>query len=83
MKGITATLLLFTFLYQVVAASRAADFQVQFRDREYREQTQSPPMVIVPPAVIEPLQPRCHTVRQLDHDEVLGDNWTENEVCDD
>jgi len=82
MKGIAAILTLFVFLYQVVAASKAADLRVQFRDREYREQT-PPPTIIVPPQIIAPAEPRCHHERQLDHDEVLGDNWTENEVCND
>ena len=43
----------------------------------------APPVVVQPPAVLVPVQPRCHTVRETTHDDILGTNdYTEQEVCD-
>jgi len=50
-------------------------------DYIYRE----PPMVVEepPPVVAVPVGPRCHVVRETEHDDILGtDDWTEREVCD-
>jgi len=44
-----------------------------------------PPVVIeqAPPVVLVPQEPRCHVVRETEHDDILGtNNWVEREECD-
>jgi hypothetical protein len=76
MKQIIATLLLFTFLYQVVAASRAADYSEVYREHEYLQQQ---PQVYVAPVPV-PAEPRCHRVTE--HDDIL-DTTDWREECED
>lgn len=42
-----------------------------------------PPVIVQPPAVLVPIEPRCHHERVTVHDDILDtDNWTDREVCD-
>jgi hypothetical protein len=69
-------------------------FGVSVHAADFYEVAPPPPPVVVhpmPPAVVVhpvppilvPVEPRCHTVRETSHDDILDTNdWVEHEICD-
>lgn len=83
-KSITKIRALGIIFAMCAGIAMAADYQ------PYGALPEPPPVVIQPypsaqaPAVlVTPVEPRCRTVRTIEHDGILDkDDWTQTETCD-
>lgn len=90
--NMTARILLF-----IAAVGVMFWFGVSVHAQDYYPYRAAPPVVVAPPPVVvapappvivnQPVvltpEPRCHVVRETQHDDILDTNdWVEHEVCD-